>query len=226
LGVLLHGQDLYTLNVGDSRAILATSHPPENSISSDQVDGGSLWAVQMTESHAVDNVDENNRILSEHPDDPGAISGGRLKGKLKVTRAFGAGYLKHAKMNNALMGILRVRNLFSPPYLGVTPCVSAHRVSDDDSFVVLGSDGLFDFFTNDEVVSHVHNFVQENPAGDPAKYMLEQLLLRAAENAGMSVDQLKEIPIGRRRKYHDDVTIIVISLGAQFPTSTASTIVN
>lgn len=82
------------------------------------------------------------------------------------------------------MGILRVRNLFSPPYLGVAPCVSAHRVSQEDSFVVLGSDGLFDFFSNDEVVSLVHSFVHENPTGDPAKYMLEQLLLRAAENAG------------------------------------------
>jgi serine/threonine protein phosphatase PrpC len=87
-------------------------------------------------------------------------------------------------MNNALMGILRVKNLFSPPYLGILPCISAHRVSHEDSFVVLGSDGLFDFFTNDEVVSHVYNYVQENSAGDPAKYMLEQLLLRAADNAG------------------------------------------
>ncbi|CAM6093109.1 unnamed protein product [Calypogeia fissa] len=224
LAVLLHGQDLFTLNVGDSRAVLATTHPPENSISAEKVEGCDLWAVQMTESHVVDNEEENRRVLSEHPDDPGAIAGGRLKGKLKVTRAFGAGYLKHAKMNNALMGILRVKNLFSPPYLGIAPCVLAHRVTHEDNFVVLGSDGLFDFFTNVEVVSLVNNFVHENPTGDPAKYMLEQLLLRAAENAGMSVDQLKGIPIGRRRKYHDDVTIIVISLAAQFPTSTASTI--
>jgi hypothetical protein len=34
------------------------------------------------------------RIRNEHPDDPSAISKDRVKGSLKVTRAFGAGFLK------------------------------------------------------------------------------------------------------------------------------------
>jgi len=34
------------------------------------------------------------RIREEHPDDPSAISKGRVKGYLNVTRAFGAGFLK------------------------------------------------------------------------------------------------------------------------------------
>lgn len=35
------------------------------------------------------------RIREEHPDDDRCIVNGRVKGRLKVTRAFGAGYLKH-----------------------------------------------------------------------------------------------------------------------------------
>jgi len=35
------------------------------------------------------------RIRQEHPDDPSAITKGRVKGYLNVTRAFGAGFLKH-----------------------------------------------------------------------------------------------------------------------------------
>lgn len=88
-------------------------------------------------------------------------------------------------MNDALMGILRVRNLCSPPYVYTHPFTKSHRVTEDDQFVVLGSDGLFDFFTNDEVVQLVHVFIRDNPFGDPAKYLVEQLVLRAAESAGI-----------------------------------------
>jgi pyruvate dehydrogenase phosphatase len=90
-----------------------------------------------------------------------------------------------AVMNNALMGILRVRDLSSPPYLSTNPSVHMHQVDPEDRFVVIGSDGLFDFFTNEEVVTYVHKFLCANPMGDPAKYMIEQLLLRAAATAGI-----------------------------------------
>ena len=87
-------------------------------------------------------------------------------------------------MNNALMGILRVRDLSSPPYLTVTPSVNRLQVQPEDKFVVIGSDGLFDFFTNEEVVEYINKFLTAHPTGDPAKYMVDQLLIRAAHNAG------------------------------------------
>lgn len=214
LTVLLHGKDLYILNLGDSRAVLATC---------DDSDSGPLKAIQLTEIHTVDNELEYKKLMDDHPDDPSPVFGGRVKGKLKLTRAFGVGYLKERKLNDALMGILRVRNLCSPPYVYTHPFTMSHKVSENDLFVVLGSDGLFDFFRNEEVVELVHQFIQDNPLGDPAKYMVEQLVLRAAENAGFSTEELMRVPDGRRRKYHDDVTVIVIMLGNKQRTSTAST---
>lgn len=88
-------------------------------------------------------------------------------------------------LNDALMGILRVRNLISPPYISTSPSVNVHRISKSDRFVVLGSDGLFDFFTNEEIVRLVHLFISRYPSGDPAKFLLEQLVIRAADCAGM-----------------------------------------
>lgn len=88
LVVLLHGKDLYTLNLGDSRAVLATSE----GIHTD--DNDNLVAVQLTDSHNVDNETERMQLLCDHPDDPLTIVAGRVKGKLRVTRAFGVGYLK------------------------------------------------------------------------------------------------------------------------------------
>ncbi|XP_042393125.1 probable protein phosphatase 2C 39 isoform X2 [Zingiber officinale] len=211
--VLLRGMDLYVMNLGDSRAVLATIYAKNEA----------PQAIQLTENHSLENEAEYKRILSDHPDDPSPIVGGRVKGKLKLTRAFGVGYLKKKHLNEALMGILRVRDLRSPPYVHNHPFTMSHKVSENDLFVVLGSDGLFDFFTNDEVVQLVHQYMQDNPFDDPAKHLIEQLVLRAAQNSGFSVEELMNIPVGRRRKYHDDVTVIVIILGNKQRTSTAST---
>uniref|UniRef100_A0A1D1Y620 protein-serine/threonine phosphatase n=1 Tax=Anthurium amnicola TaxID=1678845 RepID=A0A1D1Y620_9ARAE len=211
LVILLHGMDLYILNLGDSRAVLATSKD------------NSLQAIQLTEIHTVDNEVEYQKLLADHPDDPSPVIGGRVKGRLKLTRAFGVGYLKKSKLNDALMGILRVRNLCSPPYVYTHPYTTCHRVTENDLFVVLGSDGLFDFFDNNEVVQLVYQFVQDNPFGDPAKFLIEQLVLRVAERTGFSLEELMRIPLGRRRKYHDDVTVIVIILGNKQRISSAST---
>ena len=82
LVMLLHGLDLFILNLGDSRAVLATNEK------------GKLRSVQLTEIHSVDNEEECKRVIADHPDDPLPITNGRLKGKLKLTRAFGVGYLK------------------------------------------------------------------------------------------------------------------------------------
>ncbi|KAK9146924.1 hypothetical protein Sjap_006827 [Stephania japonica] len=218
LVALLHGKDLYTVNLGDSRALLATY-----SQSLDIYGSKVLKAIQLTESHTVDNDVERKQLEREHPDDPATVMGGKVKGKLKVTRAIGVGYLKQRKMNDALMGILGVRNLVSPPYISTQPSLNAHRISENDCFVIVASDGLFDFFENDEAVKLVHSFILREPSGDPAKFLLEQLVLRAASCAGFSTEELMRIPAGRRRKYHDDVTVIVIILGSNHRTSKAST---
>lgn len=89
LVVLIHGTDLYTLNLGDSRVVLAT-------YDGDYVGSGyeHLKAVQLSDCHTVDNELERTMLLKDHPDDPATIVFGKVKGKLKVTRAFGVGYLK------------------------------------------------------------------------------------------------------------------------------------
>ncbi|KAJ7955087.1 Phosphatase 2C family protein [Quillaja saponaria] len=220
LVVLLHRKDLYTLNLGDSRAVLATCSEGDDIIGNE-----SLKAVQLTDIHSVDNEVEKTQILSEHPDDLMTIVCGKVKGKLKVTRAFGVGYLKKNNLNDALMGILQVRDLKSPPYISTQPSANVHRISQSDRFVIVGSDGLFDFFSNDEAVKLVHSYILSNPTGDPAKFLLEKLVVRAADCAGFSMEELMNIPAGRRRKYHDDVTVIVIILGTNQRTSKASTFI-
>ncbi|ONK78648.1 uncharacterized protein A4U43_C02F21000 [Asparagus officinalis] len=213
LVVLLYGQDLYTLSLGDSRAILATSEGITNG----------LMAVQLNDSHSIDNEVERSRFLSDHPNEPGTIIGGKVKGRLKLTRAFGVGYLKKKKLNDALMGILRVPKLVSPPYVSTQPSLCVHKVSEGDHFGIIASDGLFDFFSNEEAVNLVQYFILNSPSGNPAEFLVQQLVSKAAKNAGLTLEELMRVPAGRRREYHDDVTVIVILLGSNHRTATAST---
>ncbi|KAL5218900.1 hypothetical protein ABZP36_019584 [Zizania latifolia] len=219
LAMIMKGEDMYIMNVGDSRAVLATM----DSVDLEQISQGSfdglvgdcppcLSAVQLTSDHSTSVEKEVHRIRNEHPDDPSAISKDRVKGSLKVTRAFGAGFLKQPKWNDALLEMFRIDYVGSSPYISCNPSLFHHKLSTRDRFLILSSDGLYQYFTNEEAVAHVEMFIATTPEGDPAQHLVEEVLFRAANKAGMDFHELIEIPHGDRRRYHDDVSVIVISL--------------
>ncbi|GFQ04000.1 protein phosphatase 2c 29 [Phtheirospermum japonicum] len=237
LVALMRDDDVYVMNVGDSRAIVAQYEPeevrcdvesrgPEDSGFSGEgiveesraVNEGhahqcvSLTALQLSTDHSTSIEEEVIRIKNEHPDDNNCIVNDRVKGRLKVTRAFGAGFLKQHKFNDALLEMFRNDYIGTAPYISCSPSLRHHKLSAGDQFVVLSSDGLYQYFSNQEVVSHVQNFLERFPDGDPAQHLIEELLFRAARKAGMDFHELLDIPQGDRRKYHDDVTVMVVSL--------------
>ncbi|XP_031124824.1 protein phosphatase 2C 29 [Ipomoea triloba] len=244
LVVLMRDEDVYVMNLGDSRAIVAKYEPEEVTSSSNSrvlgndglaVEGkveeskGSILAedkatnvvpvqdmrlvsLQLSTDHSTSIEEEVIRIKNEHPDDSNCIVNDRVKGRLKVTRAFGAGFLKQRKLNDALLEMFRNEYIGNTPYISCMPSLRHHRLCPGDQFLVLSSDGLYQYLSNEEVVSHVANFMEKFPDGDPAQHLIEELLLRAAKKAGMDLHELLDIPTGDRRKYHDDVTVMVISL--------------
>ncbi|KAL4178505.1 hypothetical protein AMTRI_Chr13g115370 [Amborella trichopoda] len=245
LVMLMKDEDVYIMNVGDSRAIVAQYQPetkscnrvtkeqeghvielegiveeaPESSERNENLGNDAspaapmkLTALQLSTDHSTSIEEEVLRIKEEHPDDSECIVNDRVKGRLKVTRAFGAGFLKQPKLNNALLEMFRNEYIGSAPYISCSPSLRHHRLGPNDQFLVLSSDGLYQYLSNEEVVSHVENFMEKFPDGDPAQYLIEELLFRAAKKAGMGFHELLDIPQGDRRKYHDDVTVMVISL--------------
>ncbi|KAL3817944.1 hypothetical protein ACJIZ3_003849 [Penstemon smallii] len=245
LVVLMRDEDVYVMNVGDSRAIVAQYEPEEVSCVAesqcpeDRVSNGEgiieestdvceresnviteahanqfkrLTALQLSTDHSTSIEEEVTRIKNEHPDDSNCIVNDRVKGRLKVTRAFGAGFLKQHKWNDVLLEMFRNDYIGTAPYISCSPSLRHHKLCPGDQFVVLSSDGLYQYFSNQEVVSHVQNFMEKSPDGDPAQHLIEELLFRAARKAGMDFHELLDIPQGDRRKYHDDVTVMVVSL--------------
>ncbi|KAK4412589.1 putative protein phosphatase 2C 72 [Sesamum alatum] len=140
--VVKQGEDVVIANLGDSRAVLGTR--TENGI----------MAVQLTTDFKPGVPSEAERIrkckgrvlaLKEEPhiqrvwlpydDSPG----------LAMSRAFGDFVLK----NHGIIAI---------------PDVSYHRLSPNDQFLVLASDGVWDVLSNDEVVSIVSAVSSEEAA--------------------------------------------------------------
>ncbi|XP_051130163.1 probable protein phosphatase 2C 4 [Andrographis paniculata] len=227
LVMVMKGDDLYLMNVGDSRGVLAhhgEDCPPEEKIQDgyeydENMDGLCSW--QLTMEHSTCVKEEVRRIRNAHQDDAFAVINGRVKGSLKVTRAFGAGFLKHPKWNNALLEMFRIDYVGTSPYIVCSPSLCHHRLRRKDKFLILSSDGLYQYFTNEEAVSEVEMFVSTFPEGDPAQHLVEEVLFRAARRAGLDFHELLAIPQGDRRRYHDDVSIVIISFEGRIWRSSA-----
>lgn len=90
--------------------------------------------------------------------------------------------------------MFQVKYIGHAPYLSCTPSILHHRLSSSDRFLVLSSDGLYQYFSNEEVVAHVTWFMENVPEGDPAQYLIAELLFCAAKKNG----QFLRLPIPPR----------------------------
>ena len=90
--------------------------------------------------------------------------------------------------NEALLEMFRIDYVGDASYVSCIPSVVHHRLSSSDRFLVLSSDGLYQYFSNEEVVAHVSWFMENVPEGDPAQYLVAELLFRAAKKNGMIIE--------------------------------------
>lgn len=141
--VLIKDRWIYTVNVGDSRAVLAQAAPQTG-----RQHTPLTQAVQLTEDHAFDNPEERKRV----EDAGGVIINGRLNGELGMSRTIGdhefKAYRNHPRFNKR--GIS-----YKDTLLSSTPDFGARPITDQDIFVVLATDGLWsDRVRNDMVILH------------------------------------------------------------------------
>uniref|UniRef100_K3WIB5 PPM-type phosphatase domain-containing protein n=1 Tax=Globisporangium ultimum (strain ATCC 200006 / CBS 805.95 / DAOM BR144) TaxID=431595 RepID=K3WIB5_GLOUD len=141
-GVLLYDDVIYSVNVGDCRAVLSRSGD----------------AVELTRDHKPNDPSEQSRIESlggrvkwhgyvDAQGDPIEPYGAyRINGNLAVARAIGDRDLR--------------------PFVTGEPEVKAFpRDMSKDEFIVIASDGLWDVFTSDEVVTFVKDVMSGEVGG-------------------------------------------------------------
>jgi protein phosphatase 2C family protein 2/3 len=154
-------QKLYCANCGDSRAVLCRSGE----------------ALDISEDHKPTNPSEEERILKAG----GWINRSRVQmsqggeGGLLLSRALGDfGYKAKDK-----------------PVLISQPDIQVVDVGPEDEFVALGSDGVFDAYTSEELVAEIKEGLARGDAlGDIVESIVEQALA-AGDNTTLCVVRFK-----------------------------------
>ncbi|CAG0920902.1 unnamed protein product [Notodromas monacha] len=151
----VEGPHIHVANSGDCSAYLAVEY------SSGQ---GLRWIPRkLTRDHTCDNASEVERIYSEHPESEtdNVLRNDRLLGELMPLRAFGDFRFKwsHETLVEVLQpgcgGLVIPPAYITPPYLTCRPEIFYHRLSPEDSFFVMGSDGLWELVSPSDVVRWV-----------------------------------------------------------------------
>ncbi|PAV80258.1 hypothetical protein WR25_16791 [Diploscapter pachys] len=144
--------NLHVANIGDAAAVLGVVTP-----------NGDVIARRLSRPHSQDTANEVERIRKAHPASESStiFRQGRLLGELIPLRAFGdVRYkwpLELQKVVLEPLGFLPPLYLHTPPYLTASPEVFYHKLTPNDKFLVLATDGLWDFLDPDTVVRLVHD---------------------------------------------------------------------
>jgi len=202
-------KDFYVLaNSGDCQAVLVKSIE------------GNVVGTNLCAVHSSNTPEEQARLIKEHPGERDIVickhsKACYVKGRLMPTRSFGDLHLKHQEFNNPrsftnLEGFRKphIRD-FTGPYITHKPDIYINDIAPSDTHLILATDGLWDDVTIAEAAQIVSDCDSPESA---AQALLERALHNAAANARMPVDSLKQMELGARRNYHDDITIIVIPL--------------
>uniref|UniRef100_A0A0G4F7M7 PPM-type phosphatase domain-containing protein n=1 Tax=Chromera velia CCMP2878 TaxID=1169474 RepID=A0A0G4F7M7_9ALVE len=160
-----------------------------------------------------------------------------VKGRLQPTRAFGDFYLKHRRFAiDPQTGRPTLGGRLKFPYLTVDPEISIFPRQSSDSSLVIASDGLWDALDDVEVASLIEDVRAKGKEGrkrergtkqkqptmqSAARRLIDEALKRAAEDAGVSVSELRSLAPGRRRQFHDDISVVVVDLESP-PSSSSS----
>lgn len=129
---LLVGRELFVANAGDSRCVLCRNGK----------------TVEMSFDHKPEDEEESTRITKAG----GRVTmDGRVNGGLNLSRAIG----DHAyKKNKDLKP--------DEQMISAMPDVKRVTLQDDDEFMVLACDGIWNFMTSEEVVEFVRKRLAEN----------------------------------------------------------------
>ncbi|EWM26894.1 protein phosphatase [Nannochloropsis gaditana] len=180
-----------------------------------------LVKQRTTDKHAIRKSAKDARS-AHYASGVGGID--RVAGSLAVTRALGNGYLKWPSLS------------FPPylqhlPYITGEPVVTAYELSPTrDLFLLLASDGLWEFLSSKDAVQTVQAwwhretlqgqlhrppssstaYTSQHPC-TPAAALAEEMMVRVARSHYMDLNTLKRLPRGgQRRQIHDDLCVTVV----------------
>ena len=181
LAIHMDATRLWVANIGDCRAIVGRNLGDKN-----------VAVVELTTDHTVDDPKEKARIEAAggwvrpaSKDEDGFELPARL---FAYNGARGPG-LRCSRM----MGDLDVEHLLS-----AAPDVQEYTIHEKDEYLVIASDGVWEFLSNEQVMKYVHKtYKRFGSAVNAAKVLCVQSLLKWKEEEGA---------------YRDDISVFVVHL--------------
>lgn len=146
------GLDMHIANTGDCAAVLGSLN-----------ESGEWETKRLTSDHNSDNLAEARRITGEHPlsERDTIIRGERLLGQLAPLRAFGdfrykwpIDVLQEYVVPHYGDHVIP-QNYLTPPYLTAEPEITYHSITPRDRFVIIATDGIWDFMSPTQAVKLV-----------------------------------------------------------------------
>jgi len=195
---------LFVANAGDCRAVLVRKV---------ERDGRSTYeTIQLSNDHTAET--EKEKLVREHPNEPDVVLKGAIKGNLEPSRAFGDALFKDKIFNFYLHEEYQMPQPFTPPYVTATPEVFVHQLRSGDKFLIMATDGLWDFMSNEEAAEIV---IRHQLYGDRNEnvctILIKKVLEKSAPNGSTSEERISsaiQLDPKEKRKFHDDISIVVI----------------
>jgi hypothetical protein len=116
--------------------------------------------LALTRDHIPSDEEERQRITTKG----GAVIGGRLQGQLGVSRAFGNYEFKESQV------------------LSAEPEVHQVTITSEAELLVVGSDGLYEHFTNEEIISYIKNGLLNSSLENVVKELVAEAMDRGSED--------------------------------------------
>ena len=196
--VMLIGNQLICANVGDSRAILAfqktlaqLSNLPLPKEYKNMPQEEKIWvALPLSRDHKPEDEDEKKRILSNNGRvEPFREQNGNPIGPSRV-------WLRVENIPGLAMSRSFGDKVASSVGVISEPEIFETMLSSDDKFLVIASDGIWEFLPNDEVVEMIVPYYEQNNPEGACDHLIREAILHWREE-----DEVI-----------DDITILVIFL--------------
>eukprot|EP01125_Pyxidicula_operculata_P012041 TRINITY_DN3943_c4_g2_i2.p1 TRINITY_DN3943_c4_g2~~TRINITY_DN3943_c4_g2_i2.p1 ORF type:complete len:211 (+),score=43.12 TRINITY_DN3943_c4_g2_i2:243-875(+) len=145
VAVLIVGDRIYAGNVGDARAVLYTGGDPIDH-STHGINGSckSENVIRLTKDHKPDDEEERVRAAG------GYIMNSRVNGILGISRSLGDFYMH--------------------PWVIIDPYIfSCPLPKNEDSFIIIGCDGVWDELSDEQACNIVHRELRPNRCTEAAQ---------------------------------------------------------
>lgn len=175
VALLIYGDEILCANVGDSRAVIASFK-------------NNMTFQALTCDHKPDNESEAVRILN---------AGGRIC-------SMGLGVNRIWLPNEDVPGLCMTRSIGDTACksIGVIskPEISKRKLSKNDHFIILASDGIWEFISNQEAVQIISESILANKSDYCCQALVKEAVKRWTENS-KSIDDITVLIIFIQTKY-------------------------